>query len=221
MFGLQGPVSSASLEAWNAALQASTAPLKASSAPLQASTAPLEAWSASLEASGARPETSHGLIEAWIGASELPDGAPRRSRASLQAWNAALQASSGSLQASSGVHEVGSASLLVTCGTLQVRGRPPPRSPGTRERTTAAFGTSAAPRQPLPSAFQRARVTIASVPSLDATIPAPANRCGAAHAAGGTRTPTGKPHQLLRLARLPVPPRPRTARKVASNLLWA
>ena len=138
-FGHLRPVSSASLEAWNAALQASSAPPEASSAPLQASSASLEAWSASLEASGARFETSNGLIEAWNGASALPDGAPRRSSASLQAWNAALQASNGSPQASSGVPEVRSASVLATRGTLQVRGRLLPLSPGTRERPTATF----------------------------------------------------------------------------------
>jgi hypothetical protein len=128
--GPRTPVSSASLEAWDPAFQASIIPLQASSASLQASTMPLEARSGSLEASGSRSEISNQLIQAWTSVSELPDDAHRRSSASFKAWNAALQASSCAL-------EVRFPSVLVTGGTLQVRARPPPASPGTLERTTA------------------------------------------------------------------------------------
>jgi hypothetical protein len=121
--GPRTPVSSASLEAWDTAFQTSIAPLQASSASLQASTVPLEARSSSLKALGSRSETPNRLIQAWTSVSELPDNAHRRSSASLQASSCAL--------------EVRFPSVLVTGGTLQVRARPPPASPGTLERTTA------------------------------------------------------------------------------------
>ncbi len=127
---LQTPVSSASPQAWNTAFQASNTLLQASSASLQALTAPLEARPGSLEASGSRSETSNELIQAWISVSELSDDPHRRSSASFEASNAALQASSCAL-------EVRFPSVLVTSGTLQVRARPPPASPGTLERTAA------------------------------------------------------------------------------------
>ncbi len=128
--GPRTPVSSASPQAWDAAFQASITSLQASGASLQASTVPLEARSSSLKALGSRSETSNRLIQAWTSVSELPDPAHRRSSASFEAWNAVLQASSCAL-------EVRFPSVLVTGGTLQVRARPPPASPGTLERTTA------------------------------------------------------------------------------------
>jgi len=86
-------------------------------------------------------------IDAWIASFELPSDGHDRLRSSREAWNATLQASTGALEASTGALEVRSAWLLATSGTLQVLGRPPPSSRGTLERSTAAFGTSAAPRQ--------------------------------------------------------------------------
>jgi hypothetical protein len=136
--GPRVPVSSASLEAWDAALQASITPLQASSASLQASTVPLEARSGSLEASGSRSETSNRLIQAWTSVSELPDPAHRRSSASFEAWNASLQASSCAL-------EVRFPSGLVTGGTLQVRARPPALLGTNCPRTLAAHTLSASP----------------------------------------------------------------------------
>ena len=50
---------------------------------------------------------------------------------------------------------------------------------------------------------------------------ATAGHRGARSAGGGTRTPTGKAHQLLKLARLPIPPRPRSARATTwSQRAW-
>ncbi len=124
--------SSALIEASNASLEASNALLEASSGALEAWNGPLEAWLRLLEASRVRSITSNGLIEASISLSELPEDPPH-------SWNASLEASSGAFQ-------LRSAAALATSGALQARRRPPPTFPGVLVRTTAAVGTSAAPR---------------------------------------------------------------------------
>ena len=101
---------------------------------------PVEAWFGLLEASRMQPTTSSGPVEASIGIPELPDDPHARSSASLEALNA-------SLEASSGVFQVRSAAFVATTRALQTRPRPPPTSRGILERTTVAFGTTAAPQQ--------------------------------------------------------------------------